>query len=193
MTTVRHAPVVVRPPLAEYGLNMPDSDINAMSVTLERDDTEQETPYVGISNSRGWGVDFTSPEDVRAYAQQIRQFAERVDAVGDRLAAEQARTTAQPVPAPYSPPLAEDGLPQTGPDEKSTIQLDLGGLRVKAEIFVCDDADASAVITAAVTSPDDSAELSVADAERVLADLPAFAEQLRGLVAKLADYQGGAR
>jgi hypothetical protein len=190
-------PLAVRPPLAEDDLYLPDSDIIAMGVVLERDDTEDETPYVGVLNSGGLSADFTSPAKVRAYAQQVMRFAEQVDAMADRLAAEQGRATApRPVtakPGFYAPPLAGDGLPEVGPDKATTVTLDLLGVQGEAEVFISDDAEATAVIAFCISSPVDATEWTLADAERVLAGLPVFEAQLRGLVGKLASYQAGGR
>lgn len=89
-TTVSTTPPPAFPaPIAEHNLHLPGGT-NALGAVLERDDTEDETPYVGVFNSGGVGVDFTRPEDVRACAQQIARFAEQVTELADRLAALQA-------------------------------------------------------------------------------------------------------
>lgn len=77
---------VVAPPLAEVSLNLPGTEYPAMTAVLERDDTEQQTPYIGVLNSGGVGDDFTDPESVRAYAARIIEFGRQVAALADRLA-----------------------------------------------------------------------------------------------------------
>jgi hypothetical protein len=155
--------------------------------------TETAVYYAGRLNAA------TDPAEVAETAQWAAAFATAAThrgATAEDFTA--ARTAAQAKrvkdgPTAYTPPLAEDGMPEPGPDKTTTIRLDLGSVQGEAEIFISDDAAATATIAFGITTPDDCADWTVADAERVLAGLPVFEAQLRGLITKLASYQGGAR
>jgi hypothetical protein len=147
----------------------------------------------------------TTAAEAEPHTKTVAEYTVMLQAIGvtaehfnELIAAAQAdhEINAQLVtdrPTPYMPPLAEDGMPEPGPDKTTTIRLDLGSVQGEAEIFISDDAAATATIAFGITTPDDCADWTVADAERVLAGLPVFEAQLRGLITKLASYQGGAR
>lgn len=77
-------------------------------------------------------------------------------------------------------------LPEPGIDRATVRTLDLNGLVVGIGIHVGDDERATRSIAAWAEGSRDGVDLNMRDAERLLAALPAFTEQVRALVDQLA-------
>lgn len=90
-TDTANPPVyAIAPPLATVTLMVAGLPFPVLTLTLDRDDTEAQEPYAGLSNSGGAAVDITDPAALHAHVRQVEEYAAGVMRLADQLAALQA-------------------------------------------------------------------------------------------------------